>query len=141
VLAKGLHDLQVLPRPEGMSEMYFTDYRKSTASFHPGDKQKVKFTVHNLEHQATTYRYHIVTKSSDGAPHIEAEGVFTLADGASRITSKVITIPGLVGRTAVEVGLDYIGTAPGSTVEASQKQSIHYWIDVADPRPSERRQQ
>jgi len=129
-----MDNLHVTPRPEHVTELYFTDYRKPPASLKSGAIQKVAFTVHNLEHKSTQYHYVLLTKASDGAEQLWGEGTFNLDHDQSRATTRQVTTPSRAGRTAIEVDLDYVGTAFGSGAATIQKQSIHYWVDVESAR-------
>ena len=137
IFAKGLAGLEVVPRPEGVTELYFTNYHKPPASLRPGAVQKVAFAVRNHEHGATRYHYQIVGKVQSGNDQLWREGTFTLADNHLKVINQTITMPSTAGRMAVEVDLDYEGTTAGSDTHKPQKQSIRYWVDVSDERTHE----
>ena len=132
--ARELDKLHVTPRPQGITELYFTDYRRPPASVKPGATQDLSFAVHSLEHQTVTYHYRIVAKPAKGTAQPLHEGTFTLANDRSQVLRQTIVIPPLSGRIAIEVDLDYAAIPFGSSVSHIQKQSIRYWIDIADTR-------
>jgi len=138
IFAKGFASLELVPRPQGVTELYFTNYRKPPASLRPGEVQKVAFTVRNHEHKTTRYHYQLVGKvAQSGNEHLWNEGTFTLADNHSKVIRQTITMPSIPGRMAVEVDLDYDSTIPGTDAPSPQKQSIHYWADITDERTRE----
>lgn len=75
-----LNDWKLLPRPERLTELYFTHPNNLPAKYTPGQTQKVSFTVHNLEYQKTTYHYAIVEASQNGSDQQQLDsGSFTLS--------------------------------------------------------------
>lgn len=131
--SKQLESWQVLPRPERLTELYFTDYRGLPAMVKAGATHKVAFTIHSLEHQTIMYHYTITAvPSGDGVAHQMNEGTLTLRHDQSQVISQNITVPLTDDRIAVKVGLEYQGIAPGDDAASLQKQSVHYWVKVAD---------
>jgi hypothetical protein len=61
-----LNDWKLLPEPEKLTELYFTNSNSLPSSYSPGQLQTVRFTTHNLEYQTYTYRYSIVEQYSNG---------------------------------------------------------------------------
>lgn len=61
-----LNSWKLLPEPEKLTELYFTQPNKLPSVYSPGQSQTVNFTVHNIEYQTMTYRYAIVEESQDG---------------------------------------------------------------------------
>ena len=131
--AKEMDNLQVTPRPQGVTELYFTNYRRLPASLKAGGTQQVSFTVHNLQHQTTTYHYRIVAKPTEGTVHPLSQGTFALLNNQSQATQQTIIIPKIPGRMAIEVDVDYIAPPFGSSTPSAQKQSIRYWVDIIKP--------
>lgn len=129
LLTKHLDDWQLLPRPERLSELYFTDYPHLAESVTIGLNQKFVFTVHNLEHKTTEYRYKVLAVSSDtGAEEQLSSGAITLTHDESQHLTPTVTIPKLGSKTALKVSLEYDGIAFGSRTPSRQTQSIQYWI-------------
>lgn len=128
-----MDDWQLLPRPERVTELYFTDHRQLSAAASPDAAQTVRFTVHNLEHQPTVYHYTLTAMSEgDTIEHRLGSGNFSLAHNRSQAIHKPITLPLLKGRIAVKVSLEYEGIALGDSTPSLQKQSIHYWAAPTD---------
>ena len=129
ILAKQMDKWKLLPRPERMTELYFTDYQQLHPSIGVGTPQTVMFTVHNLEHQATTYHYVLSATSKDDAVERPlGDGKFTLAHDQSLAVSKQVVLPPIDKQLSIEVSLQYSGLNAGDTAPTLQKQSIHYWI-------------
>lgn len=123
----------MLPRPQRFTELYFSDYSQLPASLKTGEVHEASFTVHNLEHRATTYRYELWAEAADGKQERRVgKGVFALAHNQSRTVSRTIAVPPLGERMAVKVDLVYRGIAFGDTAASAQKQSIHYWVGLTD---------
>ena len=126
-VAHQMDEWQLLPRPERVTELYFTDYRDTPRS---GLAQTVAFTVHNIEHRTTTYRYKIVIQEeADNKERLMAEGSFTLAHDHSLVTTKNITPTASGKRSSMKVNLEYEGIVRGTRAPTDQKQSIHYWFN------------
>jgi hypothetical protein len=134
-MARQMDDWQLLPRPERVTELYFTDYRQLALSTKHNRTQTVSFTVRNLEHQTTTYHYILSVAAADNMANerVVGSGSFALAHDGSLTTDKTITLPPLKGHIAVKVDLDYRGIAFGGNTSQNQKQSIHYWTSPTDP--------
>jgi hypothetical protein len=131
-LARQMNAWQLLPRPEPLTELYFTDYSQLPATLKSGSPQQLSFTVHNLEHQTTRYSYRLSVASPDnGIERLLGAGAFTLAHDHNRIITQAITIPPLGTHLAVKVSLEYQGTIFGNTTPGWQTQSIHYLITLA----------
>ena len=132
---------RLLPRPERVTELYFTDHRQLPAATTPEVTQTILFTVHNLEHQTTTYYYTLTAMSEDDTTeHPMGGGSFTLAHDRSLTTSKTVTLPLQDERIAVKVNVEYKGVAYGDNKPSTQKQSIHYWTATIDTPDGENRE-
>jgi len=131
VIARQMDEWRLLPRPELVTQLYFTDYRQLPAAAAAGTEQTVLFTVRNLEYQTTTYRYTIIAVAEDDkTEYLVGDGIFTLAHDSSLATSKPVTLLPLKGRVAIRVNLEYEGIAQGNSTPVAQTQSIHYWTTV-----------
>jgi hypothetical protein len=138
VVARKMDDWRLLPRPERLTELYFTDYRQLPTAEQFDTAQTVTFTVHNLEHQTTTYAYTLTAQSEDDKiEHSVGGGEFALAHDDSATTIKPVTLPNLTGRVIVKVNLQYQGIAFGGDAPTDQKQSIHYWT-ATDKKPDQK---
>jgi hypothetical protein len=128
--AKQLSNWQVTPLPQRYTELYFTDYRKLPTSYTVTKPQKLAFTVHNLEHQVTSYDYKFVAKSEDNSKtKLLGQGTFTLAHGQSRVTNLVATIPPLSQRIKISINLSYESIALAKNSASLQTQSIDYLVN------------
>ena len=127
-IAKGLDGWHVLPQPERLSELYFTRPRELPESLTPGNPQKISFTVRNLEHRTSTYRFAVTAMSEEsGTDYPLGEGVFTLDHDRSQAIDQDVALPALSGRMLLKISLRYEGLVPGSSVASPQSQSIYYW--------------
>lgn len=132
-IAQQLYSWHILPRPQRLTELYFTDYTKLPQLLRAGDTQTLTFTVHNLEHQTTTYHYKVVAISPEsGAEQALASGTFMLKHDASHVSQDSIVVPALEPRGGIKVDLFYQGTTLGDDTETIQTQSIHYWAGVRE---------
>jgi hypothetical protein len=125
---------QLSPRPQAVTELYFTHYQQLPTQLDAEAKQDVTFTIHNLEHRTTTYHYKLVAMSTDvRTERLLATGVVTLEHDKTRVTSRTVVVPTLATRIAIKVSLEYEGLAFGSDTPSLQTQSIHYWATVNNP--------
>jgi hypothetical protein len=115
-IAAQLHRWKLLPEPEQLTELYFTDHTKLPAVYLPGIPQTLAFTVHNLENQTTTYRYIVEELAPDAQPVLLGSGSFTVHSNQSHNESIAVT-PADVGRAQVRITLQ-----PGN-------EKINYWMD------------
>ncbi|HEU5186892.1 MAG TPA: hypothetical protein VFT87_00125 [Candidatus Saccharimonadales bacterium] len=129
-ITKQLADWQVLPQPESLSELYFTDHTNLPKILNANVTQPVNFTVHNVEHRPTTYYYKLVATVPDSSVEQQlAEGTFMLDHNATRTTNETITVPGLGPRIGIRVDLFYKTLRPNHA-ENITTQSINYWTAV-----------
>lgn len=100
-LAKEAHNWHILPQPERLTELYFTEPNQLPNG--SSSEQMIAFTVRNLEYQTTTYTYTILAESEDEdeVEHVLGEGAFTLNQNQSGTTSKTVRLPSLSGRAKV----------------------------------------
>lgn len=130
---------QLLPRPQRLTELYFSDLHKIPSSADRGTKQDVAFTLHNLEHATTTYNYKIVAVTSDNRnAQVLDTGDIRLDNNQAASTKRTVTIPPFDDSSAgIRVDLEYQGLAFGNTTPSLEKQSIQYWIKLAEKRTNE----
>lgn len=87
-----MHRWKLLPEPERLTELYFTQPNNLPSRYTPGATQTVSFTTHNLEYRTTTYNYKIVEASQDTSQsQTLSAGSFTLPQNAYKQQS--VTIP------------------------------------------------
>ena len=128
VFVRQLDNWQLLPRPDSLSELYFTNERQLPSVLKVGSSQKIIFTVHNLEQQTTTYHYKVVAATTgNDAGHLLGEGRLTLDHDQFETTSQTVTVPSLGIRLVMKVDLEYERLASGETLPQQQKQSIFFW--------------
>jgi len=102
-----LHAWKLLPEPEKLTELYFTNPNSLPQHYIPGQNQTVSFTTHNLEYQTTTYRYKITESSQDGKQsQTLATGAFTLSQNAYHKTA--VSIPTNDIGQNVKVGVELV---------------------------------
>ena len=131
VVVGQLNSWQVLPRPERLTELYFTNYKDLPQNLKARTPQVVRFTVHNLEHQTTTYNYEIVaTTDTTTASQKLATGSFTIENDKTKSTASTITIPPLGEHMAIRVNVTYQAIALGAETPSQQTQSAYYWLHV-----------
>jgi hypothetical protein len=130
IITKQLDDWQVLPRPQQLSELYFTDIQRLPRAVTSGTLQKMAFTVHNLEHQTTIYRYKLAAVSDNGMSQSLGNGVITLGHDHSQAIDRTVTLPSVTGRMALRVEVEYTRRAIGEETSAMKRQSIQCWVKV-----------
>jgi uncharacterized membrane protein len=112
-----LNAWKVLPQPERLTELYFTDHTKLPSTYAKGDSQTVAFTVHNLEYRET--QYHYILSETDQTSNVSTDvtsGDFKLEQNKFQ----KITIP---------ITLSELGPTAKVTVRLSgQDESIDYLL-------------
>ncbi|HVQ44327.1 MAG TPA: hypothetical protein VMT30_05170 [Candidatus Saccharimonadia bacterium] len=130
-LAEQADAWHLVPRPQRFTELYFADYLRLSTAPKPGSTQTVAFTVHNLEHRSTAYRYELTSLAADEQTgKTLGSGSIMLAHGQSKVTEQVIAVPSPRKRTLIKVSLSYEGIAFGDSRPTPQTQSIHYWVEA-----------
>jgi uncharacterized membrane protein len=117
-----LHAWKLLPEPERLTELYFTQPNRLPTTYTPGQTQTVSFTVHNLEYRTTDYRYRIIeTGQTTHQTQTLASGSFTLSQSAYERPTVRIIIADLGPRAKVGVvlinvneSIDYLLTRSGA---------------------------
>jgi hypothetical protein len=70
---------KLLPEPEKLTELYFTNPNSLPSKYTPGQVQTVSFTTHNLEYANTSYKYVITENDSSSNKSVNlASGNFRL---------------------------------------------------------------
>ena len=116
-IARQMHAWKLLPEPERLTELYFTDPNHLPATYTPDQSQTVAFTVHNLEYATTTYHYQVTEQAlTGGTPATLATGSFTLAQNE-------------FARPLVNISLSDVGDRAKVTVKlTNQQESIDYLL-------------
>ena len=65
VIKHQLNSWKLLPQPERLTELYFTNPNHLPATYVPGQTQTVSFTIHNLEYRNTEYSYVVKEVNQD----------------------------------------------------------------------------
>ena len=127
-IAKQLHGWQLLPRPQHLTELYFTHQQPpSVARVH--DTQEFSFTVHNVEHRTVTYYYELHAVSESGKSQALGGGRITVAHDQFQEVNKSIRIPPVDRpRLSIQVRLTYDNHNKNSLGDA--QQSIKYWLRI-----------
>lgn len=101
-----LHRWKLLPEPERLTELYFTQPNSLPKQYVPGQAQTVRFTTHNLEYRTTNYQYRIVeTGQANNQSQTLASGSFTLPQNAYKQETVNISTVDLGSNVKVEVDL------------------------------------
>jgi len=101
-----------------------------------GTTQKLAFTIHNVEHQTTLYRYELIAVASDNNTTQPLDsGVVTLAHDQLQIINKMVKVPSMSSRIAIRVELKYEGIASGNKTPSVQQHAIQYWVKVTGFHP------
>lgn len=101
-----LHSWKLLPEPEPLTELYFTDHSTLPLFYWVGHPQTVSFATHNLEYRTVTYHYQILQSSDDGSSKAElASGNFTLQHNQSTKTQALVVLGDLGTHSRVNVVL------------------------------------
>ena len=125
-----LGEWRLLPEPERVTELYFTDYTKLPKSLAAGSHHTVTFTVHNLEHQPTVYHYRLLATSEQGAEQSLGNGTFMLSHGKLHQGSADIVVPAPNPRLAIKIELYHKSITQPHAAAAIQTQSINFWTEV-----------
>lgn len=119
-IAKQLDAWQFLPRPEPLTEFYFTDHRQLPSTAWPGDHHEVGLTVHNLEHQHTDYHYTMQSIDDTGKTQTLSSGDCSAEHNDQCNITTAITVPFYSSpRLMIRAVLEY----------NTHAQSVHYWLD------------
>lgn len=125
-----IYDWKLIPRPERLTELYFTDHTTLPKTYTPGETQKVKLTVHNLEYRDTEYTYEITMADENGENVVPlSSGSFKLAHDGTISQSPDVTLVDQGKRSKITVKLTYQGIKFGEDEPTTQTQSIHYWVE------------
>lgn len=132
VIAKLLDRWQLLPRPEGVSELYFVNDKKLPTAVRTESSHDVTFIIHNIEHKTTRYQYKLAAiEQGSSKGEVLGVGVAELKHDELKTISEAVKIPPVdASRMAIQVELEYQGTSFGDQVLGMQRQAIRHWVDV-----------
>ena len=104
-----LNDWKLLPQPERLTELYFTNPNNLPSTYNLSLNQQFGFTVHNLEYRNTDYTYQVLEQSSDGSQTIILrQGTFWLKQNQYKTTSENLSLSNLSPRVKVIVNLSNV---------------------------------
>ena len=113
-----LNAWKLLPRPERLTELYFTKPNNLPSTYSPGQTQTVSFTVHNLEYRTTTYSYTILEQNNAGTT------IQTLSSGSFTLDQNQYQTP------QIKVQIADAGTRAKIVVQLTNvHESIDYWLN------------
>lgn len=102
-----LHTWKLLPEPERLTELYFTDHAKLPTTYTPGETQTVSFSIHNLEYRTVQYNYRITQTDGDGNNGIElANGSVTLDQNQTTNESAAVILTDFGPKSRLNVVLE-----------------------------------
>jgi uncharacterized membrane protein len=112
-----LDSWKLLPQPEKLTELYFTNPNNLPTTYSPGQQQDVQFTIHNIEYKTEHYTYQIIENNQAGTDPVTLtnNGSFTLNQNQYGKISNPVTLANLGTRVKVEVKL------------LNVNESINYW--------------
>lgn len=123
-----LHAWNLLPNPERLTELYYSDHLNLPTTYRPGVTQTFAFTVHNLEYRPTDYHFAITAETDSDAQPL-GQGDITLNHDGSYQQSMTVTPPELGDRVKIVTTLTFEGIELGSRDLSDQTQTIHYWVE------------
>jgi hypothetical protein len=124
-LAAGFHTLtqrqldswKLLPQPERLTELFFSNPNALPTTYVPGANQSVAFTIHNMESHAERYRYTITEAASpQQRGRLLKAGVLVVRQGSHRERLDQVILRRLAKRVLVTVSLP------------EQRLAIAYWV-------------
>lgn len=116
-LKNQLESWKVLPEPERLTELYFTNSQNLPKTYVPGQALPADFTVHNLEGRTTPYHYAIIEQNQAGSiSQTLSTGNFNLASDQSKAVRAAIMPIDLGTRAKFTINL------------TTNNLSIAYWL-------------
>lgn len=96
----------LLPKPEKITELYFTEPSKLPSTYTPNQPVEVNFTVHNVTGETKTYHYDISASPENDAADISlSTQSFTLQSDETRAVKASVSPPDLGARIKFNVVL------------------------------------
>ncbi|RJR28275.1 hypothetical protein C4561_00230 [candidate division WWE3 bacterium] len=139
-----LNEWKLLPQPETLTELYFTDHLNLPISIAPNQKRYFEFTIHNMEEKDMTYTYEVYANIGDGSDEDTTESSESSESTPSdNDESADVFIPEkiLIEEGEIKTASDQYKTV-GITFELpmvkarnqvvvnliNKNQSIHFWV-------------
>lgn len=124
-----LYDWKLTPRPERLTELYFTNHTQLPKTYTVDEQQTVSFTVRNIEYRPTAYTYVISQVDKNGEQRQElATANFSLAQNQSKTIVVPVSLSDRGDRSQIIVTITYNGIVFGADTPSNETQSIHYWV-------------
>ena len=106
--------LDLIPKPEKLTELYFRDHADLPSSATSNQVIRFAFVIHNLETTDYQYTYHVSVKAN-GTRHIVDSGKVLVKNNQYQIKNQEFNLMNSLGRQEVVVEL------------INKQQSIHFW--------------
>lgn len=123
-----LYSWKLIPRPERLTELYFTDPQALPTTYVPGQEQTVAFTVHNIEYRPTTYTYTVQQVSNGTTGQPLATGVFRLIQNQTKQITVPVMLASSSAQSKVQITLAYNGIEFGHDTPSPEHESIYYLV-------------
>ena len=127
-ISNQLNSWDLLPKPERLTELYFTNSSNLPAVYTPGQQQTVSFTVRDIEYRTTKYTY-TINQTNNSTDSALTQGSFTLKQNQSTVLKIPITLVNQGNHSQIEVSLTYKGIISGTNNLSLETESIHYLVD------------
>ena len=129
-ISNQLNRWSLLPQPERLTELSFTNSNNLPTTYTQGQLQTVSFTIHDIEYRTTKYTYTITqgnTNSQNGI--VLAQGNVMLAQNQSKALSIPITLTSQGASSQVDVNLKYLRIISDVKNLSQESESIHYLVN------------
>lgn len=122
-----LNEWKLIPRSERITEVYFTDSKNLPETYFPSQQSEVRFSIHNLETETTTYHY-VVSQDNPANNTVSqlATGEVTLENGKQSNVVVPVTFIDTGENTRINISVSYQGVAFGDDNKTPQNQNIYY---------------
>jgi hypothetical protein len=118
--------MQIWPKPETVSELYFTKSNSLPATFIPNSNLDIEFTVRNLELQDVSYDYKIEQLNpANNQTAVLGTGALSLSH-SKEAKEKISVVPANIkGMSKISVTITY----PSKTdIKDKKRLTISYWL-------------
>lgn len=124
-----LYDWKLIPRNERITEVYFTDSKTLPETYFPSQQSEIRFSIHNLETETTTYNY-VITQEDSGSSTKStlATGDVTLDNGKESNIVAPVTFIDMGENVRINISVSYQGVAFGDDNKTPQNQNIYYLL-------------
>jgi uncharacterized membrane protein len=124
-ISNQLHSWKVLPEPERLTELYFTNPTKLPTVYTAGVTQDVSFTVHNIEYAPVSYTYQVHEQPENTTNAITLTGGnFTIVQDQQITVPLHLTLTDVGARAKIVIYLSF--REPGASTNTMQQ--IDYWV-------------